>query len=80
MVARAFFDEIRTLGFAGISGAYAAVGTPLTVQARGICFTKLAGLTICQTNRRLLHRIFDLAIGSFYPTPEPILVLSLTFT
>ncbi len=39
MVARAFFDEIRTLGFAGISGTYAAVGDPLEFNARGICFT-----------------------------------------
>lgn len=39
MVARAFFDEIRTLGFAGISASYASVGTPLTEPARGVCFT-----------------------------------------
>jgi hypothetical protein len=41
MVARAFFDEIRTLGFAGISGSYAVVGSALTQNARGVCFTNL---------------------------------------
>ena len=39
MVARAFFDEIRTLAFGGISGSYADVGTAFTKQVRGICFT-----------------------------------------
>jgi len=39
MVSRAFFDEIRTLGFAGISAAYAVVGPVLSANARGICFT-----------------------------------------
>ena len=39
MVARAFFDEIRTLGFAGISGSYASVGTPFEFPARGICIS-----------------------------------------
>ena len=39
MVARAFIDEIRTLGFAGISGAYAVVGAPLDYPARLVCFS-----------------------------------------
>lgn len=39
MVARAFFDEIRTLAFGGISGAYAPVGNPLDFPVRGVCFT-----------------------------------------
>lgn len=39
MVARAFIDEIRTLGFAGISAAYAVVGTALTSPARIVCFS-----------------------------------------
>ena len=39
MSARAFFDSLRSLGFAGISAAYAAVGTPFTRVARGICIT-----------------------------------------
>jgi len=37
MVARAEFDEIRTLAFGGISGTYADVGTPLAVLTRGFC-------------------------------------------
>lgn len=41
MVARAYFDEIRSLAFGGISGTYAAVGTPLDFEARGICLTNL---------------------------------------
>lgn len=39
MVARANFDEIRSLGFAGISGSYADVGDPLEFPARGFCIT-----------------------------------------
>jgi hypothetical protein len=41
MVARAYFDEIRSLAFGGISGSYAAVGTPLDFSARGVCLTNL---------------------------------------
>lgn len=32
-------DVIRTLAFGGISGTYAAVGTPFTFPVRLICFT-----------------------------------------
>lgn len=39
MVARAFFDEIRTLAFGGISGTYAFVGTASAYAIRGVCFT-----------------------------------------
>lgn len=38
-VSRAHFDPLRTLGFAGISGTYAAVGVPLTQQVRAFCIT-----------------------------------------
>ena len=34
MAARAFFEPIRTLGFAGISGAYASVGSASTREIR----------------------------------------------
>ena len=34
MVAKAVFDEIRSLGFAGISGSYANIGSALTKMAR----------------------------------------------
>lgn len=37
--ARAFIDEIRTLGFAGISGAYAFVGSAIDYPARIVCFS-----------------------------------------
>jgi hypothetical protein len=39
MVARAFFEPMRSLGFAGISGSYAAVGTPLDNPVRAFCIT-----------------------------------------
>ena len=39
MVARAFIDEIRELGFASISAAYAVVGTPSDYPIRVVCFT-----------------------------------------
>ena len=39
MVARAFFDEIRTLAFGSISGSYASVGSTFTELVRGICLT-----------------------------------------
>lgn len=39
MVARAEFDELRSLAFGGISGTYAAVGSPLDVLGRIICIT-----------------------------------------
>lgn len=36
---RAMVDEIRTLGFADITGTYVEVGAPQAYQARIICFT-----------------------------------------
>lgn len=36
---RARFESLRTLGFAGISAAYAPVGIPLTQQVRAFCIT-----------------------------------------
>lgn len=38
-VSRALFDSMRTLGFAGISGTYAPVGSPMTQQVRAFCIT-----------------------------------------
>lgn len=47
MAKRAFFDDIRSLGFTSISASYAAVGAPLDYTTRGICFTNLtAGIMI----------------------------------
>jgi hypothetical protein len=39
MVARAFFEPLRTLAAAGISGTYAAVGSPTTHMVRVFCIT-----------------------------------------
>ena len=39
MANRAFFGEIRTLAFGGISGTYASVGAPTTQLARAICIS-----------------------------------------
>ncbi len=36
---KVYFDTLRSIAFGSISGTYAAVGTPLDVQARIICFT-----------------------------------------
>lgn len=36
---KVYFDTLRTLGFASISGTYAAVGSALDVNARIVCFT-----------------------------------------
>ncbi len=48
---KVYFDTLRTLGFASISGTYAAVGTALTVEARIVCFTnKTAGDMIFSTD------------------------------
>lgn len=64
MVSRAFFDEIRTLGFAGISGTYAEVGTPLEYVARGICFTNDTQGDMYFTDDETKDKIF-VGAGSF---------------
>jgi hypothetical protein len=48
---KVYFDDLRSLGFAGISAAYAAVGSAFTVNPRIICFTnKTAGDMILSTD------------------------------
>jgi hypothetical protein len=48
---KVYFDTLRSIGFASISAAYAAVGTALTVNARIICFTnQTAGDMIFSTD------------------------------
>lgn len=64
MVARAFFDTIRTLGFAGISGTYAVVGSALTQNARGVCFTNNTEGDVYFTDDNTTDKIF-VAAGSF---------------
>lgn len=63
---KVYFDTLRTLGFASISGTYAAVGSALTVEARMVCFTnKTAGDMIFSTdNTNSTGQIFVPA-GSF---------------
>ncbi len=39
MVARAFFEPLKSLAFGGISGTYAAVGTATTHMIRAFCIT-----------------------------------------
>lgn len=36
---KVYFDTLRSLAFGSISGTYAAVGTPLSVEGRIVCFT-----------------------------------------
>lgn len=36
---KVYFDTLRSLGFASISGTYAAVGSAFTVEPRIICIT-----------------------------------------
>ena len=64
MVARANFDEIRTLGFASISAAYAFVGSALTQNARGVCFSNDTEGNMMFTDDVTKDKIF-VAAGSF---------------
>ena len=64
MVARAFFDEIRTLGFASISGSYASVGSTLTVPARVVCISNNTQGDMYFTDDTSKDKMF-LAAGSF---------------
>lgn len=64
MAARAFFDTIRTLGFAGISGTYAVVGSAFTEQVKGICFTNNTEGDLYFTDDNTVDKIF-VAAGSF---------------
>ncbi len=64
MVARAYFDEIRTLSSIGISAAYASVGTPLAFPVRGICFTNNTQGDMYFTDDVTKDKIF-VASGSF---------------
>lgn len=64
MVSKAQFDEIRSLNFSGISGSYANVGSALTVNARGICFTNNTEGDMFFTDDVTKDKIF-VAAGSF---------------
>lgn len=63
---KVYFDTLRSLAFGGISGTYAAVGTPFTEEARIICFTnKTAGDMILSTDNTNVDGQIFLPAGSF---------------
>jgi hypothetical protein len=64
MVAIARLDSLRSLAFGGISGAYAAVGSPTTVLTRIICFTNNTAGDMLFTNDNTTDQFF-VAAGSF---------------
>ncbi len=64
MSARAYIDEIRTLGFAGISAAYASVGIPFEFPVRLICITNNTAGDLLFTDDVTKDKIFVKA-GSF---------------
>lgn len=64
MVARAYFDSIRTIAFGAISGTYASVGSALTHNARGVCFTNNTAGDMFFTDDTTKDKIFVKA-GSF---------------
>ena len=64
MVARADFDELRSLAFGGISGTYAVVGSATTKPVRCICFINDTQGSVIFTNDNTVDKIFVKA-GSF---------------
>lgn len=63
---KVYFDTLRSLGFAGISAAYAAVGSALTVNPRIICITNnTAGDMIFSTDSSNASGHLFLKAGSF---------------
>lgn len=66
MVARAFFEPLRSLAFGGISGSYAAVGAPLEHQVRVVCITNnTQGDLIFSTDNTLVAGELFVARGSY---------------
>lgn len=60
------FDTLRTIGFAAISGVYAAVGSALTENARIICITNNTdGDMIFSDDNTVAAGKFFLARGTF---------------
>jgi len=64
MVAVADFDDLRSLAFGGISGAYASVGTPTTKLTRCVCFINDTEGSMIFTNDVTKDKIF-VKQGSF---------------
>jgi len=63
---KVYFDTLRSLGFASISAAYAAVGGPTTVEPRIICITNntAGGMIFSIDNTNATGQLF-LPAGSF---------------
>ncbi len=63
---RVYFDTLRSLAFGGISGAYAAVGSALTVEPRIICLTNDtdAGMIFSDDNTNATGKLY-LPPGTF---------------
>lgn len=63
---KVYFDTLRSLGFAGISAAYAAVGSALTVNPRIMCITnKTQGDMIFSTDSNNASGQIIVPAGSF---------------
>ncbi len=63
---KVYFETLRSLAFGGISAVYAPVGTPLTVEARIICFTNTSqGDMILTTDNTNAAGQILLPAGSF---------------
>lgn len=66
MVSRAHFEPMRTLAFGGISGTYAAVGTPLANPVRAFCITNnTQGDLIFSLDSTLVAGNMFVAAGSY---------------
>src|SRR3569623_152403 len=66
MAKKANFDTLRSLAFGGISAAYAAVGSALTVEPRIICITNDtdAGMIFSDDNTNATGKLY-LPKGTF---------------
>lgn len=63
---KVYFDTLRSLAFGSISGTYAAVGTPFTVEARIICFTNTTeGDLVLSTDNTNVDGMIFVPAGSF---------------
>lgn len=66
MVARAFFESLKSLAFGGISGTYAAVGSPTANQIRAFCITNnTQGDMIFSTDNTVVAGEMFVAAGSY---------------
>jgi len=64
MSSRVFFEPVKTLGFAGISAAYAAVGAATTHEVRLVCITNNTEGDMYFTTNTAQDELF-VAAGSF---------------